>query len=568
MKAANDNLTITFGGYSSQGAKDENQDAFALKISQGNDLALKGHLAVIADGVSSANCAAKASQMSVCHFIEEYMATPATWSVQKSAATVLSSLNNWLYSRQLVNTESGELEQWLSTFSALVLRDDRAFVFHVGDCQIVKINADGYQILTKEHATPSGILNRALGASEHIEVDVCSTPLDIGDILMLSCDGVYQHMSKQQISMIITRQDNLELAAQEIATLAATQGSLDNLTCLLLKIEQLPKQAFNQLLFNRKQQVIPPPLPVGAKIDNFKIIEILEQSTRSHIYLAKDLQQDKLMVLKMPSLNFTDDQAYLDAFIKEGWIGDTLNHPAVMKISAQQPPSKFIYHVCQHVQGQTLAQWINDNASPSLSDVRDIAGQLITTLRALQRSDVTHGDIKPDNFMIDGHGRIMLIDLGSCSVGALATSTSALPLGTLTYSAPELFYGASANTQSDLFSLAVVIYQMLCQHLPYKEISHVDNAPSGYNLWRYRPLNTYRKDLPDWLDMVLAKALSADPSNRYQHYSEFISELSTNHTPARQQPQQRPLLERDPVRFWQSVSFGLFFMLLISLFIG
>ncbi len=98
-KQLQDSLIISFGGYSTKGAKDENQDAFALKTSEGLDLELKGHIAVIADGVSSANRAAQASQMSVCHFIEEYLATPNSWSVSKSASKIIAALNSWLYSR-------------------------------------------------------------------------------------------------------------------------------------------------------------------------------------------------------------------------------------------------------------------------------------------------------------------------------------------------------------------------------------------------------------------------------------------------------------------------------------
>lgn len=260
QKKLKDSLVISFGGYSTKGDKSENQDAFALKMTDGLDLELKGHAAVIADGLSSANCAAQASQMSVCHFIEEYLATPETWSVKKSAAKVISSLNKWLYSRQLIADEKGLSEQWFSTFSAIVLKGERGHIFHVGDCQIVKINNDGYQALTKDHATVSGTLTRALGADSHIEVDYKSTSLAPLDILMLSCDGVHHFVKPKQVTKILKEQPNLEQASKALCQLASDQGSQDNLTCLLIKVEQLPQQAFSQLVFTRLQQVIPPAL--------------------------------------------------------------------------------------------------------------------------------------------------------------------------------------------------------------------------------------------------------------------------------------------------------------------
>jgi len=558
LKKLKDNMTISFGGYSTKGNKSENQDAFALKMSKGLDLELKGHIAVIADGVSSANCAAQASQMSVCHFINEYLATPETWSVNKSAAKVISSLNNWLYSRQLVADEKGLSEQWFSTFSALILKGERGHIFHIGDCQIVKINNDGYQTLTKDHATVSGTLNRALGAGSHIEVDHTSTFLAPQDILMLSCDGVHHFVQPKQVQQILKDNKNLEQASERVCQLANKQNSNDNLTCLFIKVEQLPEQAFSQLVFTRMQQVIPPALRLGSKLDHYEILDVLQETTRSHVYLAKDVIEERLVVIKIPSVNFIDDTDYLTSFIKEGWVGEKINHPSIMKIYPRLQTSKFLYHVCEHIEGQTLAAWMQDNAKPPLLKVRNILEQLIKILRVLQRQDIIHSDIKGDNFIIDSHGRIKLIDFGSSNVGSVKDNSLAEKVefnqGTLNYSAPELFYGKENNHKSELYSLAVLTYQMLTNRLPYKEINQIDEVAKQYSLWRYKPITTYRKDLPNYMDRVLSKALAANPASRYEHYSHFFSEFNTSDKAAINSVANIPLIERDPVRFWQGVS--------------
>ena len=588
-----DDLVISFGGYSDKGDKYENQDAFALKKNQGLDLELKGHVAVIADGVSSANCAAKASQMSVCHFINEYIATPETWSVKKSATKVISSLNNWLYAQQLVADEQGRLEQWFSTFTALVLKGERAHIFHIGDCQVVKINDDGYQALTKDHASLSGTLNRALGAGEHIEIDMTSTPLTQNDTLMLSCDGVHHFVKAKQVQKILNENKNLEQASLAITQLAKAQGSQDNLTCLLIKIEQLPTQAFGQLVFNRKQQVIPPALGIGSKLDHYEIIDRLQESSRSHVYLAKstlaknnlktgevtnglqkenkqvnEAAEQQLVVIKTPSLNFSDDESYLTGFIKEGWIGNKIAHPAIMNIYDDVPNGRFLYHACEYVEGQNLAEWSKDNPLADLVKVRDVVSQLVKALRVLQRHEIVHCDIKPDNFIIDSLGRIKLIDFGSSQMGSIEselTGQEKLGLGTLNYSAPELFYGQDNSHKSELFSLAVLTYQLLTNRLPYKELNQINEAPKQFHLWRYKPITTYRKDLPRYIDAVLAKALSANPNQRYDHYSEFISSLNSCDISTDTKPN-LPLIERDPVKFWQGVSGILFIFLLITAF--
>ena len=573
-KQLQDSLTISFGGYSTKGAKDENQDAFALKMSKGIDLELKGHIAVIADGLSSANCAAQASQMSVCHFIDEYLATPETWSVKKSAAKVISSLNKWLYSRQLIASEKGLSEQWFSTFSAVILKGERAHIFHIGDCQVVKINSDGYQALTKDHATVSGTLTRALGADSHIEVDYKSTSLAPQDIIMLSCDGVHHFVQPNQIKEIVKCNKNLEQASKEICELASTQGSNDNLTCLFVKVEQLPQQAFSQLVFTRLQQVIPPALKLGSKLDHYEILDVLQETSRSHVYLAKDLLDEKMVVIKIPSINFIDETHYLTSFIKEGWIGNQLNHPAIMKIYPRLEASKFLYHVCEYIEGQTLVSWVQDNPKPSLVKVRDILDQLIKVLRILQRQDIVHCDIKGDNFIIDTHGRIKLIDFGSSYSGAIKdnlpsekSDTFMFNQGTLNYSAPELFYGQDNNHKSELYSLAVLIYQMLTNRLPYKEINQIDEVAKQYNLWRYTPITTYRKDLPNYVDRVMSKALSPNPVNRFESYSEFLAEFNIINKTDKITVGNLPLIERDPVKFWKGVSGFLLILLFTTLLI-
>lgn len=583
-----DDLVISFGGHSNKGDKSENQDAFALKKNQGLDLELKGHVAVIADGVSSANRAAKASQMSVCHFINEYIATPETWSVKKSATKVISSLNNWLYAQQLVADEQGRLEQWFSTFTALILKGERAHIFHIGDCQVVRINDDGYQVLTKDHASLSGTLNRALGAGEHVEIDVVSTELTQHDTLMLSCDGVHHFVKAKQVQKILAEQKDLEQASFSITQLAKTQGSHDNLTCLLIKVEQLPTQAFSQLVFNRKQQVIPPALRIGSKLDHYEILDTLQQTSRSHVYLAKSTlaksnlaknnqakdnqangtDEEQLVVIKTPSLNFSEDEDYLTGFIKEGWVGNKLSHPAIMNIFPSVPNGRFLYHACEYIEGQNLAAWSQDNPLADLVKVRDIVSQLVKALRVLQRHEIVHCDIKPDNFIIDSHGRIKLIDFGSSQMGSIESEQGSLGLtlglGTLNYSAPELFYGQENNHKSELFSLAVLTYQLLTNRLPYKELNQVHEAPKQYHLWRYIPVTTYRKDLPRYIDAVLAKALSANPNQRYDHYSEFISSLNSSDTSIRIQSS-LPLIEREPVKFWKGVSGVLFVLLLMAI---
>lgn len=123
-----------------------------------------------------------------------------------------------------------------------------------------------------------------------------------------------------------------------------------------------------------------------------------------------------------------------------------------------------------------------------------------------------------------------------------------------------------ANNQSDLFSLGVICYQMLCGELPYKPMKRAEVTFSSYPQWLYRSIKQFRPELPIWLDLALKKATKADPKMRYQAFSELYTDINKPNTSAIEEYETQPLLQRDPIKFWQGVSLLLFIALMLSLF--
>jgi len=183
----------------------------------------------------------------------------------------------------------------------------------------------------------------------------------------------------------------------------------------------------------------------------------------------------------------------------------------------------------------------------------------------LQRMGIVHCDLKPDNFLIDTNNTLTLIDYGSCKIGCFEENPADRPLGTLTYSAPEVLSGANATHKSDLFSTAIITYQMLCGHLPFKTLSSVADIPKSSQQWHYRPLNTFRQDLPQHIDATLKEALSPDPNKRTPSFSQMFEGFKHKPNEGFNAPQKQPLITRDPTLFWQGVSASLAIALLISL---
>jgi len=608
-KASNNKLVISFGGYSCAGRKAKNQDAFAAFTPQENEILSKGIIAAIADGVSSASKAAEAAQLSVTQFINDYYATPQTWSTQKSAAKVLTSLNQWLYSQSdSINKQSA---QWLTTFSALIVKSSTGYIFHVGDTRISVFRQNKISAITHDHNRKQSndhiVLTRALGADSRLKVDVHQVDIQAGDIYLLTCDGVHEYLSNKQIAEQLTKlsssPDNplndqaLEEASQQLTELAIAQGSDDNVSCLLVYVNNTPSRKLIEIERDLLSKTIPPALSIGMKLDGYKVCKIIHASTRSHLYLVenidknlidisvdnsignladkqtpKQIENDKnsqLFVLKVPSENFADDPLYLQGFMREAWLGERINHQHIMKIEPGNNNSPFLYHVCEYINGQTLTQWMFDNPSPAIAQVRDIIQQITLALRAFQRLELVHRDLKPDNIMIDNNGQIKLIDYGTVLIASLAensdTITETVPQGTLNYTAPETLLTLKADHQSDLFSLGVIAYEMLCGELPYKPMRRAEVHFSKSEQWQYRSIKQFRGELPLWIDLALEKATQAVPALRYQAFSEFNADLSKPNLSAIDDYKNQPIMQRNPVQFWQGVSALLFAVLIIVL---
>lgn len=579
-------LAVVIGGASQAGTKAENQDAFAALQPSVAERESKGIVVAIADGVSSASHAAQAAQLSVTQFIQEYYATTASWSTNKSAAKVLKSLNQWLFSQGVTgsvtdskchheNTQQ-QTAQWLTTFTALIVKSSSAYIFHVGDTRVGKYRHGEYHVITRNHNQKQGLsgslLTRALGADSHLKVDQYQLGVNVGDIFMLTSDGVHEHIPGQQLTKILSaipKQPNkvmLEQVSLQIVTQAIAAGSEDNVSCVLVYIDATPKRELAEIEQDLLTRIIPPALQVGQKLDGYKVKKILHASVRSHLYLVEHADHEQPLVLKVPSMNFIDDAIYIQGFLREGWVGERIKHRNVMQVITNPNPSKALYHVCQFIDGQPLSEWMHDNPKPTIAQVRDIVSQIVSALRAFQRLDLVHRDLKPDNIMINASGQITLIDYGTVLIAAQDEVTTGLPetvpQGTLNYIAPETLLTMHADHQSDLFSLAVVCYEMLSGALPYKPMASSHEKVKAYPLWQYRSIKDYRNELPLWLDLTLKKALQANPKDRYHAFSEFLTDLNKPNLDVLQAYQNLPFIKRYPIQFWQATTFILLITLL------
>ncbi len=547
-------LNISFAQKSEAGRKAENQDTLGARIPEGQLLTAKGIALAIADGVSSSRAAREASQTAIAGFLTDYYATPDTWRTQQSAMRVIQSLNSSLWGRSQ-NAIYGE--GYLTTFSALILKGDSAFVFHVGDTRVYRLRDNNLEQLTRDHTQRidrhTQHLSRAMGADPYLEVDMHSLELQPGDIFVLSCDGIHEAIPPTEFKqLLLDKRGDLEGLVNEALRLALAHNSQDNLSIQVVRVEQLGTASQSDALQVLSRLPFPPVLSPGQTLDGLTIKRIMHESTRSQVYLVED-DQGKLLVMKTPSELFADDKAFIERFVMESWIGARIQSPSVVRVLPAPEARSCLYYLTEFIPGPTLTQLLRERGKLSILDAVELTEGLIRGLRAFHRKDTLHQDLKPDNIVLSSKGP-MIVDFGSCWVAGIAEAGTPIErdkvLGTLDYSAPEYRYGGTTSPASDQFSLAVLIYEMLTGKLPYgSEYSKAMDLKALQKL-QYISAMKHNPLVPYWLDKAIEKALSINPSNRYEALSEWLQDLKRPN-PQWLSRRAQPLLETHPEKVWK-----------------
>jgi serine/threonine protein phosphatase PrpC len=557
-------LSLTVGQYSVKGRKETNQDFHGVCIPLEPQLSSKGMAIALADGISSSDVSHIASEATVVGFLDDYFCTSDAWSVKKSAQRVLTATNSWLYSqtrRSQYRYDTGR--GYVCTLSAMVIKSTTAHIFHVGDSRIYRLRDKSLEQLTDDHrirvSEDTTYLSRALGMNPQLEIDYQALPVEKGDIFFLATDGVYEYAASNFIVNTVHEHANdLDAAAKAIISEAYRRGSNDNLTAQVVRVDGLATRDSDEIHQQLTELPCPPILDARMSFDGYKIIRETHFSSRSHIYLAVDEETNTTVVIKTPSIDLQGDPAYLERFLMEEWIARRINSAHVLKPCAQTRKRNYLYIVNEFVDGQTLTQWMIDNPKPELETVRRIVEQIAKGVQAFHRMEMLHQDLRPENIMIDSTGTVKIIDFGSTRVAGLmeiaAPEERTHLLGTAQYTAPEYFLGEAGSTRSDIFSLGVIVYQMLAGKLPYGAEVAKTRTKAAQRKLRYQALPGNDRQIPAWIDAALSKAVQPDPHQRYEELSEFVYDLR-HPNKALLNEKSRPLIDRNPLVFWKCVAF-------------
>ncbi len=557
-------LKISIGQHSDKGRKQVNQDYFGVSIPSEPLLTAKGIAIALSDGISSSDVSDIASKAAVTGFLEDYFCTSETWSVKKSAERVLMATNSWLHSQtQQSQHRFNKDKGYVCTFSAVVIKSTTAHILHVGDSRIYRIRGNKLEQLTEDHrlwiSSDKSYLSRALGMKQHVDIDYKTLSVEKDDVFLLATDGVYEFANSDFIINAINENNgDLDNVAQDIVSEAHKQGSTDNLTTQIIKVDALPVQNAMEIYKELTNLPFPPILEPRSEFDGYKIIREVHATSRSHIYLAVDNDSNRQVIIKTPSIDLRDDPTYIERLLMEEWIARRINNAHVLKPCTQTRKRNYLYIVTEFIDGQTLTQWMIDNPKPDMATVRDIVEQIAKGLLAFHRMEMLHQDLRPANIMIDNTGTVKIIDFGSTRVAGIQEITTEIKpdniLGTAQYTAPEYFLGESGTPRSDMFSLAVITYQMLSGRLPYGTEVAKSRTKAAQRKLNYHSVLDDEREIPAWIDETLRKALHPNPYKRYEELSEFTYDLR-HPNKAFINKTRPPLMERNPLLFWKSISF-------------
>ncbi len=550
-------LQINSGHYSIAGVKSRNEDSCGVVVPDEPLLTTKGIAVVVADGMSASDDGKQASEGCVKSFLSDYFSTPETWSVKNSGQKILSALNRWLHGQGQRKYQSNQ--GMVTTLSALVFKSNTAYIFHVGDTRIYRLRGNDIEQLTNDHRfvvnKDKTYLSRALGIDLRVDIDYKKLAVETGDIFIQLTDGVYEFLTDNLIRNItLDNKNNLEAAAKNIVDTALSNNSDDNLTCQIIEVTNLPNENENEFYEKLTELPFPPPLEPGLILDGYKVIRHLFSNKRTEVYLVQDTETNENIVMKAPSVNYQDDPEYINQFLHEEWAGKRINNPHVLKVLDIKRKRTALYYITEYIEGCSLRQWLDDNPRPSISQVRTFSKQIERGLRAFHRLEMIHQDLKPENILIDDNETLKIIDFGSAKIAGIEEIYLPIEvnniLGTINYTAPEYHIGEPGSNRSDIFSLGVIVYEMLTGHLPYgKEMSAKNIKRVSYiSVKRYNP------EIPIWVDKAIEKSVSINPENRFSILSEFTYALNKPDSSLINNDFV-PLIKRNPIRTWQTISF-------------
>ncbi|MEH7353064.1 Stk1 family PASTA domain-containing Ser/Thr kinase [Neobacillus drentensis] len=273
---------------------------------------------------------------------------------------------------------------------------------------------------------------------------------------------------------------------------------------------------------------------IGKRISGrYKILDMIGGGGMANVYLAHDMILDRDVAVKMLRLDFANDEEFIRRFHREAQSATSLAHPNIVNIFDVGEENDLYYIVMEFVDGHTLKQYIQQNSPLRVEDAIGIMRQLTSAISHAHQNHIIHRDIKPHNILVDHDGNVKITDFGiAMALSATSITQTNSVLGSVHYLSPEQARGGMANRKSDIYSLGIVMFELLTGRLPFSGESAVSIALK--HLQSETPsVRRWNPAIPQSVENIVLKATAKDPFHRYNSVDEMEEDLRTALNPER-----------------------------------
>ena len=263
---------------------------------------------------------------------------------------------------------------------------------------------------------------------------------------------------------------------------------------------------------------------VGSTISHYKILSELGRGGMGVVYRAEDTKLERPVALKFLAAHAIEDPENRARFLREAKAAARLDHPNICPVHEIDEADGQTFLAMAYLEGRTLKDKIAERPL-KLDEALDIAIQIAQGLKAAHEKEITHRDIKPANLMLTKEGQVRIMDFGLAQLaeGSKLTKTRTL-LGTPAYMSPEQAQRSPTDRRADVWSLGVVIYEMVTGRLPF-EGEREQAVLYAIANEEAEPITALRVGVPTELDRLVGKAMAKRPGERYQHVDEMLVDL-------------------------------------------
>lgn len=267
--------------------------------------------------------------------------------------------------------------------------------------------------------------------------------------------------------------------------------------------------------------------------DRYRIIDTLGEGGMANVYLAEDIILQRKVAVKILRLDLQKEPQTLARFQREALATSELSHPNIVMVLDVGTDHGLPYMVMEYVDGPDLKEYIRTNSPLNLGNIIKIMDQILSAMSLAHKHNVIHRDLKPQNILMDKHGNIKIADFGiAVALNQNSVTQTNSAIGSVHYMSPEQTRGGLVTKQSDIYSLGIILYELITGNVPFNG----DSAVSIALKHAQEPIPSIRKqdpNIPQPLENVVLKATAKDPRDRYNSAKEMKDDLDTSLEPGR-----------------------------------